>query len=72
MVTGDFDAEAADIVDWLLELSGVLNIPRLREYGVETNDLVKVAEDAAKTSSMKGNPIELSYGERRQILEAGL
>jgi len=72
MVTGDFDAEAADLVDWLLELSDALNIPRLRTYGIGTGDLAKIAEDSANTSSMKGNPIDLTYGERRQILEAAL
>jgi alcohol dehydrogenase class IV len=45
-----------------------LRIPPLRSYGIRKEHLAALVENAAKASSMKGNPIALTAGELHQIL----
>lgn len=65
----DPDADFQDGIRWLEETCEELHIPRLREYGIQRNDFVRVVENAKKASSMKANPIELKDEELLQILE---
>jgi alcohol dehydrogenase class IV len=44
-----------------------LEIPPLRSYGVRDIDIPELVEKAAKTSSMKGNPIVLTAEEMSEI-----
>lgn len=65
----DADADLQNGIRWLEETCEELHIPRLREYGIQRKDFVRVVENAKKASSMKANPIELEDEELLQILE---
>ncbi len=49
------------------ELCRELNVPPLRTYGVPQADIPDLVEKAARSSSMKGNPIELTREEMMEI-----
>jgi len=70
MLTGDVSATPEDGINWLTELCEELAIPRLRDMGVSRDDFDDLAVKGANASSMKGNPIELTHDELREILEA--
>ena len=57
---------------WIANLCQKLEIPPLRTYGVGENDLAVLVEKAALASSMKGNPIELTAEELREIISLAL
>jgi alcohol dehydrogenase class IV len=67
LLTGRAQAVADDAATWIAELCRRLEIPALRAYGVSESDIPILAEKAAKASSMKGNPIELTSDELREI-----
>lgn len=68
-LTGCDDARPEDAVEWLQKLAQDLGIPSLRTYGVSDADLAAIVEAAQRTSSMKGNPIELTREELFRVLE---
>jgi alcohol dehydrogenase class IV len=72
LLTGAADATADDAVVWLAELVADLAIPGLRNYGLDSTLCDELTEKAARASSMKGNPIELSREELASIIEASL
>jgi alcohol dehydrogenase class IV len=72
MLTGNDDAAPADLSRWLEELRAALKIPVLSQFGVRDADLEALVEKGASASSMKANPIQLTPGELRQILEMSL
>ena len=72
LLSGNPASTAADAVTWLEGLSRDLSIPPLREYGLKTKDFPTIVTHAAKASSMKGNPIQLTPGELIEILERAL
>jgi alcohol dehydrogenase class IV len=67
LLTRQPHANADDAVLWITDLCDRLKIPPLRAYGVTTEDIPTLAEKAALTSSMKGNPIQLTAGELREV-----
>jgi len=69
LLTGRADATAPDGVVWVADLCRVLEVPPLRTYGLTPADLPEQADRAAESSSMKGNPIELTREEMIEILE---
>lgn len=69
-LTGDPDALAGDAIDWTRQLMDSLAIPTLHDFGLDAKDIPRVAEQSARSSSMKGNPIELTQSELIHILEA--
>ena len=72
LLTGKPDANAEDGIRWLRELAVALHIPGLSTYGVKASEFGDVIDRARRSSSMKGNPVELSDAELRAILEAAL
>jgi alcohol dehydrogenase class IV len=68
ILTGDERATAADGVAWVEELCQALQIPLLASYGVMEEDFPLLIEKAAVSSSMKGNPIVLTWDEMVEIL----
>jgi alcohol dehydrogenase class IV len=50
----------------------VLDVPGLREYGLQEEDAGRIAEKAKGASSMKGNPVKLTDEELVWILRKGL
>jgi alcohol dehydrogenase class IV len=67
IVTGKGHAEPEDAVRWAAVLCRNLEIPGLRAYGVTEADIDGLIEGAARASSMKANPIELTSDELREI-----
>jgi alcohol dehydrogenase class IV len=72
ILAGDAEPAMEDGITWVQKLCDELQVPPLSSYGISERDVVAVAEKAASASSMKGNPIELTPQEMRQILLAAL
>jgi alcohol dehydrogenase class IV len=68
LLTGDQEALAEDGIRWLHKLCADLKILPLGAYGVTAPDLPPIITQARKSSSMKGNPIELTDGELNEIM----
>ncbi len=72
LLTGSVEAAAEDGVAWVQSLSSALHVPSLGELGVSADDITAVVDKARASSSMKGNPIELTTDELAAVLEAAL
>ena len=70
LLTGSRDALATDGLAWLTDVSKTLNVPTLSSLGIPKESIPEIASKAAKASSMKANPIELTSPELEAILEA--
>jgi alcohol dehydrogenase class IV len=70
LLTGSPDALATDGMAWLTDVSKTLNVPTLSSLGIPKESIPEIASKAAKASSMKANPIELTQPELEAILEA--
>lgn len=69
----DPDVQSADdLPAWIDRMRADLQIPRLSEYGVKASDVPSLCEKAARASSMKGNPIQLTLSDLESILLAAL
>ena len=68
MLTGRADATPTDGAAWAADLIASLDIPPLSQYGLREADFPAVIDAAARASSMKGNPIELTRDEMADIL----
>ncbi len=62
----------SDLVEQLYNLCQTLRIRPLSAYGVESNAVPELVEQAQQASSMKANPIKLTDEELSQILMAAL
>ena len=72
ILTGDFNADASDGVDWVADLCETLGIPGLATYGVTQDHFSEIIEKTQRSSSMRGNPIRLTDAELAKILERAL
>ncbi|MBC2605295.1 iron-containing alcohol dehydrogenase [Pelagicoccus albus] len=72
VLTGNPQAKASYAVAWLESLCKDLPLKSLGELGLEKEKIEEAARKSAQSSSMKGNPIELSKFELIEILEAAL
>jgi len=72
LVTGSPEARSDDGVRWVQELCEVLTVPSLATYGMTEADFPAAIEKAARSSSMKGNPIVLTEAELQGILQQAL
>lgn len=70
LLTGRSDASVEDGIDWVSALCVEFNIPALRAWGITEADLPRVAEKAAKASSMQANPLPLTEEELMAVLKA--
>jgi len=70
LLTGSSSALAADAVTWVRELCLALKVPSLARFGLKQQDFQSVAAKAKKSSSMKGNPVELTDDELLDIIRA--
>ena len=70
MVSGVPQAMAG--VEWVCALCRDLRIPRLSKFGFQHTDAARIAQKAAVSSSMKGNPVELSESQLAAILARSL
>jgi len=60
--------EVERLVGDLGQLCRVLEISPLRKYGLRREDFPAIIEKATASSSMKGNPVQLTYDEMQEIL----
>jgi alcohol dehydrogenase class IV len=72
LLIGTQRATAHDGVSWIQALCAVLDVPPLAAHGVTEEGFPLIIEKAAKSSSMKGNPIELTVEEMEEILRRAL
>jgi len=68
-ITGDNKADISDAISYIEELCKNLKIPRLSSMGITKGDFFRIVEKSKNSSSMKGNPIQLSDEELTKILE---
>ena len=61
-----------DLAGWLRQLTADLGIPPLGAFGVDREHLAHLADRAARTSSIKANPIELTRDELIEAVRAAL
>ena len=72
LLTGHASATAPDAIAWVRGLVEACEIPTLSSFGLNTADISRVVEQAARSSSMKGNPIALTDVELTAVLEAAM
>lgn len=72
LLTGERGADAADGVRWVNGLIERFRIPRLARFGLTPAGIPEVIRMAEDSSSMKGNPIELTGEELKDILAKAL
>lgn len=63
------EAKADDLSGWLVSLVNRLRIPSLSIYGLKPSMIAPLVKQAQKSSSMKGNPVQLTEEELTRILE---
>jgi alcohol dehydrogenase class IV len=72
LLTGRLDARAADGVAHLDALRRDLGIPGLAAHGLRAQDVPDLVAQARRSSSMRGNPIELTDDELADILSSAI
>lgn len=72
LLTGRSTATVTDGINFVRELNCVLGIKRLSAYGIGEVDIPHIVQQAAKASSMKGNPIQLTSDELIEIVRAAI
>lgn len=72
LLTGEQNAGARQAIAWLHGFCRDLKTSPLSEYGLQKEDIPRIAEKAGSSSSMKGNPIELTRDELIWILEQAI
>jgi len=72
ILTGNASATARDGVAWIQDLCDALQVPSLASYGMTSADFPMLIEKASVASSMRGNPIELTPDEMREIVNRAL
>jgi alcohol dehydrogenase class IV len=72
VLTGRAGASAADAIDHLDRLRADLGIPPLRAWGLTAAYVPALVAQARRSSSMRGNPIELTDEELTGILSAAV
>lgn len=72
MLTGRSVANAEDGIAWVRDACHELAIPPLKTYGIREEDVPALVTEAAKASSMKGNPLPLTPEELREVLMRSL
>ena len=72
LLTGDPLAQASDGVDWVSSLTGRLKIQSLGFYGLQPEQIEGIVEKSERSSSMRGNPVQLSGRVLADILRQAL
>ena len=68
ILTDSPEARASDGAIWVQELCSAMKIPSLEQFGLMEHDFSTVVSKAKKSSSMKGNPVELTDDELLEII----
>lgn len=72
LVTGNREARSHELLEWIQETADLLEIPSLGELGLTRDIIPEAVEKSRRSSSMKGNAIELSEAELSSILEEAM
>ncbi len=72
VLTSDASAQAEDGTEWVRKLVRTLKVPGLSKYGIGPQNLEDIVGKAARASSMKANPVELTRDELAAVLEKSL
>lgn len=72
LLTGNPNASAEDGVEWIRETVSMLGVGGLASLGLTKDQLDAATKAAMNASSMKGNPIVLTYDEVHAILTKSL
>jgi alcohol dehydrogenase class IV len=72
LLTGNEQAEAEDAARSVRQLCSDLSIRPLREYGLSEAQIPDLVQNAAKASSMKGNPLVLTEAELSSLVREAL
>ncbi len=72
LLTGRSSAQAKEGAEWIYATCAELSIPPLSGFELTENELPEIAAKAQKSSSMKGNPIQLTAEELIHILKQAL
>jgi len=72
ILTGKPASRASDGIEYLLELSQDLNITGLSTFGIEPAHFPEIIMKSKKSSSMKGNPVDLDEDTMAEILHKAL
>jgi alcohol dehydrogenase class IV len=72
LLTGKAQATAEDGVQWVAQLVKDLQVPKLSQYCCSEKNIAEVVGKAAKASSMKANPVELTADELSLILKSAM
>jgi alcohol dehydrogenase class IV len=68
ILTGHPKATPEDALEWVAKLVAALGIPPLSRYGITEADTEAIVDKAARSSSMKANPITLTPEELATVL----
>ncbi len=68
LLTGNPNAKAMDGVAWLEALCKHLDVAPLSHFGVKEEFFEEIIKKSMNASSMKGNPIDLTFDELKDIL----
>jgi len=68
-VTGVENATIEEGVEWISSLCENMEIPRLSGLGIKKAHFPAIIEKSKNSSSMKGNPIQLTEQEMTKVLE---
>jgi len=72
VLTGDPQAAPEDGADWVRQLIQALRIPTLAAYGIGPQDTPDIAAKAARASSMKANPVDLTHAELQDTIRQAI
>ncbi|MGC2657345.1 MAG: iron-containing alcohol dehydrogenase [Bryobacteraceae bacterium] len=72
LMTGDSNAQPEDGVDWVRSLCNQLQIPSLKNLGLEASRIPELVGKAAQASSMKANPLLLNAAELTAVIQHAL
>jgi len=72
VLTGEAAASADDGAAWVRQLVQELRIPGLAAYGIGMDRAADIAAKAARASSMKANPIDLTPAELAWVIERAI
>jgi alcohol dehydrogenase class IV len=72
LLTGRPDASVEDGITWIRETLARLEVPGLGAFGVRPDQAEAIVAQAARSSSMQGNPVPLSTGALRAALLAAI
>ncbi len=72
LIVAEKSSRVDDLVDWVRETCQQLSMPGLGSIGLAGDQIGAVVSASARSSSIKGHPIELTQDEIRRIVQSSL